>query len=406
VGSALLAILVLVFLAVRTQSPGSGALSTGPTTPSPTVAPASNAPSTSPTTPPPTKARASAAPSTGSTTPALPALKATAVASRVLGIRPRVENVGFSGSGDISDDAAIWVDSANPRRSVVIADNKADSGGGIGVFGMNGRLIQFKAEGRIGNVDLRTGFPGGKGPVVLVGANNRSTNTLSLWTLDPKTRRLSSVDDPSIKTTASNYGFCLYHSKISGKFYAFVTPEEKGFIQQFELVPRASGLIDGKLVRRLPISSTAEGCVADDDKGKLYVGQEEVAIWKYGAEPRSSSARVAVDKVGRGHLVADVEGMSIAYGAEGSGFLIVSSQGDSTIAVYGRGDGNRFVKRVRITGEGSIDAVTGTDGLDVTAQNAGPGFTEGLLVVHDESNTDGRTSNLKYVPLSAVLQAS
>ena len=211
---------------------------------------------------------------------------------------------------------------------------------------------------------------------------------------------------PSVKTTVSNYGFCLYHSKINGKFYAFVTPEEKGFIQQFELLPRASGVIDAKVVRRLPISGKTEACVADDDEGKLYVGQEEVAIWKYGAEPRDPSARVSVDTAERGHLEADIEGMSIAYGAKGSGYLIVSSQGDSTIAVYGREDGNPFIKRVKIVGRGTIDAVTGTDGLDVTTQNAGPGFTKGLLVVHDESNSGGRTSNLKYVSLSAVLDAS
>jgi 3-phytase len=333
-------------------------------------------------------------------------LTATAVRSRVVAVRPRLENVGFSGSGDISDDAAIWVDSANPRRSVVIADNKDEADGGIGVFDMNGKLIQFRREGEIGNVDLRTGFPVGPSTVVLVGANNRSTNTLALWTLSTKTRHLSRVDGRSIKTTALNYGFCLYHSKISGKFYAFVTPEDKGFIQQYELLPRASGVIDAKVVRRLPISSKAEGCVADDDEGKIYVGQEEVAIWKYGAEPGSGSARVSVDRVGRGHLVADIEGMSIAYGPEGSGYLIVSSQGDSTIAVYGREGDNPFIKRVKIIGRSTIDAVTGTDGLDVTTQNAGPGFTKGLLVIHDESNSGGRTSNFKYVSLSAVLDAS
>ena len=288
----------------------------------------------------------------------------------------------------------------------MIANNKDEDGGGVGVFDMNGKLIQFSRGGEIGNVDLRTGFPDGEGSVVLVGANDRSTNTLALWTLDTKTRHLSRLNSRSIKTTELNYGFCLYHSRISGKFYAFVTPEEKGFIQQFELLPRASGSIDAKLVRRLPVSGKTEACVADDEAGKIYVGQEEVAVWKYGAEPRSSSARVLVDRAGNGHLEADIEGLSIAYGPEGSGFLIVSSQGDSTIAVYGREGGNPFIKRVKIIGGGTIDAVTGTDGLDVTTQNAGPGFTEGLLVVHDESNSGGRTSNLKYVSLGAVLDAS
>jgi 3-phytase len=198
----------------------------------------------------------------------------------------------------------------------------------------------------------------------------------------------------------------MYHSRISGKFYAFVTPNGAGSIQQFELIPTPSGRVDARKVRTLPISSITESCVADDDAGRLYVGQEDVAIWKYGAEPSSGSRRTAVDAVGRGHLVADIEGMSIAHGAKGSGFLIVSSQGDSTIALYNRSSGNRFIKRIRIVRNGKIDPVTGTDGLDVTTRNVGRGFEQGLLVVHDESNAGGRTSNLKYVPWSTVLKAS
>ncbi|WP_258802994.1 phytase [Pseudarthrobacter sp. NS4] len=41
-------------------------------------------------------------------------------------------------------------------------------------------------------------------------------------------------------------------------------------------------------------------------------------------------------------------------------------------------------------GNRNIDAVTGTDGLDVTARNVGSQFEQGLLVVHDESNDDGK----------------
>ena len=48
--------------------------------------------------------------------------------------------------------------------------------------------------------------------------------------------------------------------------------------------------------------------------------------------------------------------------------------------------------------------MTGTDGLDVTTENVGPKFEQGLLVVHDEANQGGGTSNLKYVPLGSVLK--
>ena len=344
---------------------------------------------------------ASPAPSpTGTPTPSPTPTPTPTVAS----VLPLVENVGFSGTGDVSDDSAIWVDPANPANSVVIADNKASSGGGIGVFGMDGNLIQFRPDGMIGNVDLRSGFPSSGTSMVLVGANNRTNNTLALWSLDTASRTLSPVAARTITTFAPNYGFCMYHSRVNGKFYAFVTPNGAGSIQQFELVDSGAGKVDATLVRTLSISSVTEGCVADDDLGQLYVGQEDVAVWKYGAEPDSGAARVSVDAVGAGHLVADIEGMSLAYGANGSGYLFVSSQGDSTIAVYDRAGSNAFVKSFKVVANGSIDAVTGNDGIDVTSLNTGPQFEQGLIVVHYEVNTGGTTSNLKYVPLNAVVQ--
>ncbi|WP_354170692.1 phytase [Arthrobacter sp. UYEF36] len=62
------------------------------------------------------------------------------------------------------------------------------------------------------------------------------------------------------------------------------------------------------------------------------------------------------------------------------------------------------VKSFSIAANGTIDAVTGTDGLDVTSLNAGPQLEDGLLVVHDATNTGDSTSNLKYVPLCEVLK--
>lgn len=317
---------------------------------------------------------------------------------------PALETEEFSGSGDISDDSAIWVDPAAPANSVVIADDKANSGGGIGVFDMNGKLLQFRPDGKIGNVDLRSGFPLSGKSTVLVGANNRSDNTLALWTLDTTTRTLSPVAARSIATFAPNYGFCSYHSKGSGKFYAFVTPNGPGSVQQFELSDNGAGKVDATLVRTLPIDSISESCVADDELGHLYLGQEDVGIWKYGAEPDAGADRSSVDTVGAGHLEADIEGMSIAYGADGAGYLFVSSQGNSTIAIYDRSGNNTFRKSFSVGAGGAVDAATGTDGLDVTTNNAGPGFEQGLLVVHDESNSGGNASNLKYVPLSSVLK--
>jgi 3-phytase len=311
---------------------------------------------------------------------------------------------GTFDDGDVADDSAIWINSSDPAHSVVIADDKDPTSGGIAVYDMSGKLLQFRRDGQIGNVDLRQGFRLDGRSVVLVGANNRSDNTIRLWALDPVTRRLTPVEARDVTTVSPNYGFCMYRSPTSGKIYAFVSQAGGGQFEQYELF-EAGGQVETRKVRSINIGSQAEGCVADDKLGHLYVGEEDIGIWKYGAEPTAGATRTLVDRAG-GHVVADVEGLTLAYGAKGTGYLLASSQGDSTIAVYERAGDNAFVKQFRIAGSGGVDAVSGSDGIDATSANAGPRFEHGVLVVHDAIDSGGRNSNLKYVPLEQVLNLS
>jgi 3-phytase len=314
---------------------------------------------------------------------------------------PTVETDSFSPSGsttDIADDSAIYANSVAPELSVVIADNKDDVTGGVGVFDMQGKLLQFRQDGKIGNVDLRAGFALSGQSIVLVGGNNRTTNTLTFWQLDPPTRQLSAPISETIPTVSPNYGFCLYHSAQSGKFYAFVTQETgASTMEQYELGENA-GKVTATKVRTFDVGSITEGCVADDEMGRLYVAQEDVALWRYGAEPTAGSDRVQVGAVGDGHLVDDLEGVSLAKGPGTSGYLVLSLQGDSRFVTYDR-ETNLYLKEFTVGSNGTIDAVSQTDGLDICTSNLGPGFPRGALVVHDGSNTGGATSNLKYVPL-------
>ncbi|WP_088286700.1 phytase [Kineosporia sp. A_224] len=308
-----------------------------------------------------------------------------------------------SGSGDIADDSAIWVDASDPANSVVLADNKAGSGG-VATYDLAGRLLQYLPVGQVGNIDVRDGVLLGGGSVALVGANNRTTNTIMFWTLDRVTHALTPVSARAITTLTPNYGFCLYRSPVTGTSYAFVTQSGGGLLEQYELFETA-GAVDARLVRSLAVGSQSEGCVADDERGLLYVGEEDVALWRYGAEPGAGAARVAVDTVGAGRLVADIEGLTLTYGPGGAGHLVVSSQGDSTVAVYERGGDNAYVRSVTVGASGTVDKVSSTDGVAAYAGDLGGAFTGGLLVVHDASNTGGTMSNLKYVPLDAVTAA-
>jgi 3-phytase len=158
-------------------------------------------------------------------------------------------------------------------------------------------------------------------------------------------------------------------------------------------------------VRQFKVGTQLEGCVADDELGHLYIGEEAVGIWKYGAEPDSGEKRTQVDKAGSGgHLVADVEGLTIAYGKDGTGYLIASSQGNNSYVVYRREQNNEYVKTFSIAASQEIDGVEDTDGIDVTMANLGPAFPKGVFIAQDGINDKGN-QNFKLVPFHAIISA-
>ena len=67
-------------------------------------------------------------------------------------------------------------------------------------------------------------------------------------------------------------------------------------MRQFKLNAARTG---GALVRSFSVGSEAEGCAVDDQAQALYISQEDVALWRYGANPSDGTARVAVDTVVR-----------------------------------------------------------------------------------------------------------
>jgi 3-phytase len=317
-----------------------------------------------------------------------------------LAVNATIETAPVPSVGDAADDPAIWVNPKDPSQSAIVGTNKQ---GGIAVYDLDGKQLQYLSDGLLNNVDLRAGFSLGGQEAVLVAANNRKDNSIALYRLNTSTRMLENVAARKIVTIA-NYGCCLYRSQKSGKVYFFVT-SKTGDVEQWELFDNGSGKVDGKSVRRFKVETQIEGCVADDELGHIYIGEETVGIWKYGAEPDAGDSRFQVDKAGPGgHLVADVEGLTIAYGKDGAGYLIVSSQGNNSYVMYRREQNNAYVKTFSIAAGNGIDAVEDTDGIDVTMANLGPAFPQGLFVAQDGFNDKGN-QNFKLVPLHSIIGA-
>ena len=309
--------------------------------------------------------------------------------ARILEVAAAVETEPVNTGGDAADDATVWVNPADPAQSLVIGTNKKR---GLAVYDLTGKEIQSLADGEMNNVDNRD---------TLVTASNRSNNSIAIYRINAETRRLENVAAAEIRTIEA-YGSCMYKSSKTGKSYYIVTSKQ-GVVEQYELFDTGKG-VSAKRVRQIKVGSQLEGCVADDELGYLYVGEEDVGIWKYSAEPDSEPARKEVDRVRPGgSLVADVEGLTIAYGSDGKGYLIASSQGNSTFAIYRREGDNTYVKSFRIVA-GSIDQVTETDGIHVTTSNLGSQFPNGVFIAQDGTDDKGK-QNFKLVPWQLIVAA-
>ncbi|MBY0226265.1 MAG: phytase [Hyphomicrobium sp.] len=327
--------------------------------------------------------------------------QAGALASEIklFDVEPGVETEPAKSMEDAADDAEVWLNPAAADKSLIFGTDKKS---GLFVFGLDGAKVDFFPVGRVNNVDLRSGFETAAGARVLVGASNRTKLGISLFLLDPATLRVVHDEGLFIATDlADPYGFCMYSSGKTGALFAIVIGKD-GEFRQFALTPSDQG-IKAELVRKFAFGSIAEGCVADDRTGILYVGDELRGIWRLGAEPDAGEQRELIAEVDGKELVADIEGLTLAPDGKDGGFLIASVQGNSTYALFSLPD-SKLVARFRIVAnaEKNIDEVTGTDGIALTVGNFGDQYPSGLLVVQDDENP-GAAQNFKYVSWADIL---
>ena len=320
-------------------------------------------------------------------------------------VRPTMETPPVETDGDAADDPAIWVDHNDPSRSFIIGTQKQS---GLYVYDLQGRVLQFLPDGRMNNVDLRYNFSLDGRPVSIVTASNRTNDGIAIYRVDANARRLVEIAD-GLQPTGfiEPYGLCMYQSAQSGRTYVFVTDND-GPVRQWELVDAGNGRVRANQVRDIPFASQTEGCVADDELGVLYVAEEDVGLWRVGAEPDAPATPVSVATVeGVDALKDDLEGIGLYDLGGGRGYLVLSSQGNNTYAVFRREGNNEYVGSFAAVADPArgIDGISETDGLDVSSANLGGAYAGGLFVAQDGRNiAPPERQNFKLVPWSAIAQ--
>ncbi|HEX8348284.1 MAG TPA: phytase [Actinoplanes sp.] len=393
--------------------------------------------------------------------------------------RPTVETPAEfdddEGGNADADAPAIWINPDKAQASLVIGTLKD---AGLSVFDLAGKQVQRIAAppapgpddvaGRLNNVDILYGVRTGKGRQDIAVVSDRGRDQLRIFRIDAKAATagkpaLTDITDPAapfvfsadqaeVNTQNTAYGVAAFLD--DDEPLVLVTREHTTRLGLVRLVAKG-GRMGYEVVRTadlparftLPDGSTftpcedpgeapqSEGMVVDVEEGVVYVGQEDVGLWKMAAtlqpfrpelvdKAREFGVPATFDPVeeecvvsgpdpgfGGEHLSADVEGLTIYHRGDDDGYLIASSQGDSTFAVYELGDDNAFIGSFQVGDSASgIDGVQETDSLTVTNVPLGK-FRHGLAVFADGANTpevagpDGEArdnTNFKLVPWESV----
>jgi 3-phytase len=149
--------------------------------------------------------------------------------------------------------------------------------------------------------------------------------------------------------------------------------------------------------------------VVDDSSGIIYAAEENVGIWKFNANPDAGFNKEIIkmsQKENNKNIEYDIEGLTLYYGKDAKGYLIASSQGNFSYAVFDRIT-NNYLFSFKII-DGIVDGAEETDGIDVTSANLGLGMEKGIFVVQDGFNYDGedkKNQNFKYVSWESIINS-
>lgn len=303
---------------------------------------------------------------------ALPAADVVAAAETV--------PVGTS-AADAADDPAIWRNAANPAASLIVGTDKK---AGLYVYSLDGQSRHFAAAGLVNNVDLIETAAGII--VIATDRNDPRASQLALFRLDPATATLVSLGKVS-SGPGEAYGICIDPGASSAYRLTVFAAIKDGSVRHIELTFETAGP-RARIVRTMKLATQIEGCVVDPASRALFVGEEDVGIWRFGADAGAATTGTLVAATDGKQLVADVEGLAIVRSGTRS-LLVASSQGDNAYAVFDvpadPATQLPLVGRFRIAA-GRFGATSETDGIELVPGDFGPNFPEGLFVAQDGEN--------------------
>ena len=308
-----------------------------------------------------------------------------------LEVNADVETEPVFAGDDAADDMCVLENFNNPESSLIISSDKKY---GIIVYDLEGNKLYDYEVGRINNVDI---IPSKSGQdKYLVAGTNRTYNSIDLYIFNSNGELEKNIVREVVPSLKDVYGITFYDDKYNT--YVFVS-DKKGNVEQWSFNNDESNP-EIKFERKLKFSSLVEGLVADESKGKIYIGQERKGIWELNAFPSLDSQKKLIFKKSK-NFKPDFEGLALRDDGNGEGYLIASVQGSNGYLIIDR---KSLLPKIffRIIDGDKIDGTTETDGIDVSSIKTSK-FPNGFFIAQDDDN-DGLNQNFKLVDWNKIIK--
>ena len=389
---------------------------------------------------------------------------------------PALFNDVAGGAAD-ADDAAIWLHPRRSADSLVITTAKDAGLDVYDLEGQLVQHIDAPdapgpgdMKGRFNNVDVVYDFDGDWDIVVVADRGRDQIRTYRIRpealgrgraplvdVTAPDVPFVFSADQAQVNDQKTAYGLAAYSAGSAA--FVYVSRVDTTDVARLRLVRTPKG-VSYREIRRIALPTNfdtpagvwtpcqnrdgqapqVKGMVVDTERGIVYLAQEQVGIWRAGlglgqprlidrtvefgvpydrtfipADNRYSCVPRPKDDPGVGgrYLSADIGALTLYDGHKRQGYLLASSQGNNTFAVYNRRGANDFVGSFVIGDGPTIDGTQESDGAMVLNVPLGGRFPQGLFVAQDAENTpaeivDGEerpNSNFKFVPWERIARS-
>lgn len=294
-----------------------------------------------------------------------------------------------------TDDPAIWVNPADPSKSLILGTDK-DEDGAVYVYNLDGKIDQkrtFRGLKRPNNIDVEYGLKLGGKKVDIAVVSERFTHNVRVFSL-PDMQPIDNGGFPAFEgETGEEFrdlmGISCYKNK-KGQIYVIAGrkngPTDGSYLWQY-LLEEKDGKLAFTLVRKFGKYSgknEIESIAVDDQLGYVYYSDETVGVRKYYADPAKGNAELAL--FATTGFKEDHEGISIYNLNDKEGYILVSDQQNNTFHVFpregtvGKPHNHPLLKTVHVSTNES-------DGSEVCALSFGKRFPKGLFVAMSDNKT-------------------